>query len=132
MDFLQFFQRPRKIPWSELKKKIIPKENTQHVDLRKMAWMAAVGLLLLTPAMAAAATKDVIIRAMYPIIELAQGISYPLTFLMVVGGMLLIITGNRAKGIEMIKWAVIGYIGVQFAPSLMKLLADVAEAMRAP
>ncbi|UOY92918.1 hypothetical protein MUG87_01870 [Ectobacillus sp. JY-23] len=70
-----------------------------------------------------------IISAFDPIISLVQGVAYPVTFLMIGGGFLLIIMGQRSKGLSMIKWAAVGYIGLQFAPSIMQILVEVGKAM---
>lgn len=74
---------------------------------------------------------DNIIRAFDPLIQLMQGVSYPITFLMISGGFILIIMGQRSKGLAMIKWAAVGYIGLQFAPAIMKILVGVGKAMMA-
>lgn len=77
----------------------------------------------------AAGIEDNIIRAFNPLISLVQGISYPITFLMLSGGFILIIMGQKSKGLTMIKWAAVGYIGLQFAPAIMKILVSVGKAM---
>jgi hypothetical protein len=48
---------------------------------------------------------------------------------MICAGFLVIMTGNRQKGLNMIKWAAIGYIGMQFAPAIMTILVEVGKAM---
>lgn len=80
---------------------------------------------------AAADMTTRIISAFDPIISLVQGIAYPVTFLMISGGFLLIILGQRSKGLAMMKWAGVGYIGLQFAPAIMQILVDVGKAMMA-
>ncbi len=80
---------------------------------------------------AAADMTTRIIGAFDPIISLVQGIAYPVTFLMISGGFLLIILGQRSKGLAMMKWAGVGYIGLQFAPAIMQILVDVGKAMMA-
>lgn len=72
---------------------------------------------------------DRIIRACDPIIQLIQGVSYPVGFIMICAGFLVIMTGNRQKGLNIIKWAAIGYIGMQFAPAIMTILVEVGRAM---
>jgi Type IV secretion system pilin len=69
-------------------------------------------------------------KAFNPIVELAQAIGDPLGFLFLCGGFLVMMTGQRHKGIQIIKWTVIGYIGLQFAPALMGILKEVATAMK--
>jgi hypothetical protein len=70
-----------------------------------------------------------IIQACDPIIQLIQGVSYPVGFIMICAGFLVIMTGNRQKGLNIIKWAAIGYIGMQFAPAIMMILVEVGKAM---
>lgn len=83
------------------------------------------------PALLASGFNQAIVtNAFQPVIDLMQGIAYPLCFLMVSGSFLLIMLGQRAKGINMLKWAAIGYIGLQFAPTIMMLIVEVATAMR--
>lgn len=65
-----------------------------------------------------------------PIIELLAGLGYPLTYAMLIVGAIMIITGKKSKGLEVIKWACIGYIGLQFVPFLLNLLADIGREMR--
>jgi hypothetical protein len=72
---------------------------------------------------------DKIIKAFDPLVQLIQGVSYPVAFIIITSGFLVMMTGNRQKGISMIKWAVIGYIGMQFAPALMSILVEVGRAM---
>ncbi|QHZ58577.1 hypothetical protein M655_024710 [Brevibacillus sp. NSP2.1] len=77
----------------------------------------------------AAGIADKIIGAFDPIIQLAQGVSYPVAFLMICGGCLLIMVGQRSKGLAMLKWAAVGYVGMQFAPAIMQILVSVGKAM---
>lgn len=88
---------------------------------------------LTSPAFAIPGVKmgitEKIISACDPIIQLIQGISYPVGFIMICAGFLVIMTGNRQKGLNIIKWAAIGYIGMQFAPAIMTILVEVGKAM---
>jgi hypothetical protein len=77
----------------------------------------------------ASGLADKIIGAFDPIIQLAQGVSYPIAFLMICGGFLLIMVGQRSKGLSMLKWAAVGYVGMQFAPAIMQILVGVGKAM---
>jgi hypothetical protein len=80
---------------------------------------------------AASKSQTLIIKAFNPIIDLMQGVAYPLTFLVICGGFLMIMLGNRHKGLEMLKWAAIGYVGLQLAPALMGVIVEVGAAIRA-
>jgi hypothetical protein len=72
---------------------------------------------------------DKIIHAFDPIVQLMQGLSYPVCFIMLSAGFLVIMTGNKTKGLQIIKWASIGYIGMQFAPAIMAILVEVGKAI---
>ncbi|HDR7875924.1 hypothetical protein AB1I77_25455 [Bacillus paranthracis] len=71
-----------------------------------------------------------IIHAFDPVISLIQGISYPVAFIMISTGFLLIMTGQKHRGLSCIKWASIGYVGAQLAPALMDILVDIGKEMR--
>jgi formate/nitrite transporter FocA (FNT family) len=100
----------------------------QAVTAGALAGMATV-MLTRTDLVFASGVADKIIRAFDPIIQLVQGLSYPVGFIMITAGCLVIMTGNKQKGLNMIKWAAIGYIGMQFAPAIMTILVEVGKAM---
>ncbi|WP_051188272.1 hypothetical protein [Brevibacillus thermoruber] len=79
----------------------------------------------------ASSMSDMIVRAFDPIIDVVQSVSYPVCFLMIVGSFLLVMIGQKSKGIAMLKWAAIGFVGVQFAPAIMKILVGVGKAVSA-
>lgn len=85
--------------------------------------------LTYTPAVSASLIGDRVISAFDPIIQLLQAMAYPLGFLMMTAGCLVIMTGNKSRGIHLIKWAAIGFIGMQFLPGIMQILAEVGEAI---
>lgn len=65
-----------------------------------------------------------------PLVEVLAALGYPLTYSMFIIGMLMIITGRKSKGLEIIKWAAIGYIGVQFAPFFLGILEQIGSELR--
>lgn len=70
---------------------------------------------------------DKIITSFDPVTDLMKGLSYPTCFIMMAAGILLIISGNKHKGVNMMKWAGVGYLLMQFLPSIMQLLASVGN-----
>jgi hypothetical protein len=52
-------------------------------------------------------------------------------FIMITGGFLCIMMGQKHRGLSLIKWAAIGYIGMQLAPALMEILHQIGVQMRA-
>lgn len=77
----------------------------------------------------AGSLSERIIHAFDPIVEIVQGLSYPVGFIMITAGFLVIMTGNKQKGLHIIKWAALGYVGMQFAPAIMAILVEVGKAM---
>lgn len=81
------------------------------------------------PAFAASAITNRIISAFNPIVDIIQGLAYPVGFIMITAGALVVMTGNRQKGMQMIKWAAIGYLLMMFCPGIMTILVEVGKAV---
>lgn len=65
-----------------------------------------------------------------PIIELLAGLGYPVTYGMLITGFIMVIMGKKSKGLEIIKWACIGYIGLQFVPFILGILEMIGIELR--
>ena len=65
-----------------------------------------------------------------PVIELLAGIGYPVTYGMLITGFIMVIMGKKSKGLEVIKWACIGYIGLQFVPFILGILEMIGSELR--
>jgi len=118
------------IPWrdffDEMGSALTPRQKRKISALLAGATAAYV---LRLDVVEAAGIADKIVRAFDPIIDLSQGLAYPISFLMITGGFLLLMVGQRSKGLAMMKWAAVGYIGIQFAPAIMQILVSVGKAM---
>lgn len=77
----------------------------------------------------AAGIQEKIIHAFDPLVELIQALAYPFGFTMICAGFLVVMTGNRHKGLNLIKWAAIGFVGMQFAPGIMDILVEVGKSI---
>lgn len=73
---------------------------------------------------------DKIKRVFNPIIELLASLGYPTAYIMLVVGGLMIMSGRKAKGLEVIKWASIGYVALQFIPFLLDILDTIGRTLR--
>lgn len=71
------------------------------------------------------AFKGKVLHAFDPLIHLIQSLSYPIAGVMIAGGCLFIMVGNREKGMQMLQNAAIGYILVQLSPMILELLVGV-------
>lgn len=72
---------------------------------------------------------ETVVKGFQPLIELAQAVSYPLTFFMMVVGGCQYIIGNEVIAKKIMKCAVTGYILVQIVPSLMQIVHSATKGM---
>lgn len=125
------------LTWDEFFQRGVAAAATPPIP-KKAAIALAASTLLLLPAMTHAASLGAtntgfmtnhIIHAFWPIISLVQALAYPVSFLGMAGGMLMMSVGQRRKGLDMAKWAAIGFIGMQLVPGIMSMLMQVGHSM---
>lgn len=80
------------------------------------------------PAMSSA-VKTKIIHAFDPLIDLIMSLSFPIAGVMIAGGCLFILVGNRERGMQMLQNAAIGYILVQLSPLFLDLLVGIGDSV---
>lgn len=85
--------------------------------------------LLFTGTPVEAAVADKIVSALNPLVDLIQGLGYPLAILSMSGGAITMMFNKRA-GIRIIKDTGIAYLALQIIPGLMKILVEVGRALR--
>lgn len=116
----------KEIPWEKFWDDSKKEEPWQEIATAAAAVFAAT----MTAAPVRASVRDNIVKACWPIVDLVQGVSYPATYIMISAGVLMVIVGQKSKGLTMIKWASVGYIAMQFVPGIMEILSDVGDSMR--
>lgn len=93
-------------------------------DVAKRAAVAAV-LMTLTanPAMAAGADiTNRVARASKPIKDLLLGIADPVCYIVFCWGLLEAMLGKGASGLQRMKYAALGYVGLNWLPVFMEIL----------
>jgi hypothetical protein len=75
------------------------------------------------------AVKAKIVHAFDPLIELMVGISLPIAGVMLTGGALMIMVGQKDLGFKLIMNSALGYVLVQMSPLFIDLLAGVGSAI---
>ncbi|MEV5028531.1 hypothetical protein [Paenibacillus sp. LPE1-1-1.1] len=75
------------------------------------------------------AVKTKIIHAFDPLIDLIMSLSFPIAGVMIAGGCLFILVGNRERGMQMLQNAAIGYILVQLSPLFLDLLVGIGDSV---
>ena len=131
--------KPKVIPFSDFmdrsyreKNRLQGKTKKENIVTYSLLGLSALCVILdpLGGSVAmASGIEEKIIRAFDPIIELLQGISYPVAFVFITAGFLLIMTGQKSRGLQLMKYAGIGYLGMQLAPGLMAILAELGKEL---
>lgn len=75
-------------------------------------------------------TSVTIRRSLNPVIDLIGSLGYPLTYFIFIIGMFMIITGKKSKGLDIMKWAAIGYVGLQVIPFFLGLLEQIGHDLK--
>ncbi|MEH7514309.1 hypothetical protein V7146_16470 [Gottfriedia acidiceleris] len=79
---------------------------------------------------ATAGIQERVAHAFDPLFQAIAGFAYPACFFTISAGCILIMIGQKHKGLTMIKWSAIGFIGLQFAPGIMSILVEVGKAIK--
>ncbi|WHY93742.1 hypothetical protein QNK12_09895 [Neobacillus cucumis] len=80
-------------------------------------------------AVTTSAIYDKMLHAFDPLITLIQAVSYPIAMVVVLGGALFIMIGNKEKGFTMMQGAGLGYVLVQLTPLFLKILVEAMKAI---
>lgn len=75
------------------------------------------------------ATKQSILHAFDPLIELMVDLALPISGIMITGGALLIMIGNKEKGFTLIMNSALGFCLVNLSPMFLTLLESVGKAI---
>jgi len=62
-----------------------------------------------------------------PLIDLIQGLAYPVALVVVLGGSIFVMIGNSEKGFSMMQKAGLGYLLVMITPMILDVLVDAME-----
>ncbi len=76
-----------------------------------------------------ATTMDTIAHAFDPLIDLMVGVSLPIAGVMLTGGALMIMIGQKEIGYKLMMNCSLGYVLVNLSPLFLSLLADVGKAI---
>ena len=111
-------------------------KKEERIDIKKLTSAGMVPLMLAVPSFAFAAEPNMaekwargelyekVVHAFEPVVGLVQALSYPIGLVVMLGGGLFVMIGNREKGFTLIQQAGIGYLLVQSLPMLMDLLVE--------
>lgn len=93
--------------------------------------LAFAPILGATPAFAQSndALYDTMLHAFDPLITLVKVVAYPIATVVVLGGALFIMIGNKEKGFAMMQSAGLGYVLVQLTPLFLKVMVDAMKGV---
>ncbi|WP_339145467.1 MULTISPECIES: hypothetical protein [unclassified Sutcliffiella] len=74
------------------------------------------------------AMYDNMLHAFDPLITLVQALAYPIAMVVVLGGALFIMIGNREKGFSMMSSAGLGYVLVTLTPMILNILVEAMKS----
>lgn len=106
-----------------------PKENKLakvkeiQIDVDKIAMQAAITLIL-TNGMTTVAWAGPIASGMQPLLDVLKDLAEPFSYAFMVKGFLSMMAGNEHEGKKTIKYAIGGYVGIQFIPQIFKLIKE--------
>ncbi|WP_101844198.1 TrbC/VirB2 family protein [Halobacillus sp. Marseille-P3879] len=70
-----------------------------------------------------------VVKAFDPLIGLVQAMAYPVAMVVVLGGALFIMIGNKEKGFSMMQGAGLGYVLVMMTPMVLNILVDAMKGV---
>lgn len=75
------------------------------------------------------AMYEKMLHAFDPLITLVQALAYPVAMVVVLGGALFIMIGNKDKGFSMMQGAGLGYVLVQMTPLVLNILVEAMKVI---
>lgn len=72
---------------------------------------------------------DKMLHAFDPLITLIQALAYPVAMIVVLGGAIMIMIGDKPKGVSMMSGAGLGYVLVQLTPLVLNILVDAMKIL---
>ncbi len=91
--------------------------------------LATAPLWTVAHASAETSIQSQMMTAFGPLIDLIQGMAYPVAMIVVLGGALFIMIGNKEKGFSMMQTAGLGYVLVMLAPMILNVLVDAMKGV---
>ena len=94
-----------------------------QIDVDKVTMQAAITLIMVN-GMTTVAWAGPIASGMQPLLDVLKDLAEPFSYAFMVKGVLIMMAGNEHEGKKTIKYAIGGYVGIQFIPQIFKLIKD--------
>lgn len=123
MSIKEFMDRKKKYESKKVSLSLLPLATAP-------AWMAQPAFAQeAVPAMAAGDLYGKMVHAFDPLVALIQALAYPVAMVVVLGGALFVMIGNKEKGFTMMQSAGLGYVLVQMTPMVLDILVQAMKAV---
>lgn len=111
-------------------KAFVRNEHTSNIKPPKLSLIPlAAAPLIPTVTHAESNIQTKMMSAFDPLINLIQGLAYPVAMIVVLGGSIFVMIGNSEKGFSMMQKAGLGYLLVMIAPMILDVLVDAMEGV---
>ena len=108
---------------SKSKENKLSKVKEIQIDVDKVTMQAAITLIMVN-GMTTVAWAGPIASGMQPLLDVLKDLAEPFSYAFMVKGFLSMMAGNEHEGKKTIKYAIGGYVGIQFIPQIFKLIKD--------
>ena len=92
-----------------------------QIDVDKVTMQAAITLIMVN-GMTTVAWAGPIASGMQPLLDVLKDLAEPFSYAFMVKGFLSMMAGNEHEGKKTIKYAIGGYVGIQFIPQIFDLI----------
>lgn len=92
-----------------------------QIDVNKVTMQAAITLIMVN-GMTTVAWAGPIANSMQPLLDVLKDLAEPFSYAFMVKGFLSMMAGNEHEGKKTIKYAIGGYVGIQFIPQIFDLI----------
>lgn len=111
-------------------KAFIRKENESNIKAPTISLIPlAVAPFLPTKVFAETSIETKMMNAFDPLLDLIQGIAYPVALSVILAGALFVIIGNKEKGFDMISKAAMGYMLITVLPMIFDVLVSTMKGV---
>lgn len=107
--------------------------NKEHKNKIKQPTLSLIPLAIApfvpTQAFAEASIETKMMNAFDPLLQLIQGIAYPVALSVILAGALFVIIGNKDKGFDMISKSAMGYMLITVLPMIFDVLVSAMKGV---
>lgn len=96
-----------------------------RIDVDKVLMTATITVMLFN-GMSYTAFADSITKSVQPLIDVLKDLAEPVAYGFMIKGFMKIMAGDEHEGMKTIKYAVGGYVGIQWIPAIFRLIKGVS------